>query len=132
MNSWADIVWATWAEAAGDQAGDLRYIFRDNVSNGATQYVIELIEGSLQDGEVSSSLKLPWPGHTYSLTDDRGLALLGSQHGVGISWLYVNGRKALGMRDQIKVTVFTGQPDPPSQYDDYYLLWDLGPPPPRV
>ncbi|KAL8933309.1 MAG: hypothetical protein Q9216_006424 [Gyalolechia sp. 2 TL-2023] len=128
LHTWADIVWSIWAKAAGDKAGDLRYVLQYDIVTLSTQYVIESIEGHLKEGEVSRSLDLPWPGHTYNLMDDRGLALLGCSHGVGIAWLYRNGRKALGVRDHITVTIFTGPSRQRSQYNQYYLLWDLGAP----
>ncbi|KAL8830066.1 MAG: hypothetical protein Q9170_005909 [Blastenia crenularia] len=131
FNRWSDVVWAIWNEVAGEYTGDLRYILRNSINTLSTQYLIELIEGSLKNDQVSMSLELRWPGHTYNMMDERGLALLGSSHGVGISWLYVTGRKYLGLRDQLTVTVFTGRPNIPSRTDEYYLLWDLGPPPRR-
>ncbi|KAL8925059.1 MAG: hypothetical protein Q9208_003743 [Pyrenodesmia sp. 3 TL-2023] len=130
MNSWADVVWAIWAHTAGSQAGDLRYIFQDNITTDITKKIIEMIEGVKE--EDARSLNLPWPGHTFMMDSTEGLTLLGSPHGVGLSWLYYNGRAALGARNQIKVTIFSSPqpvdpPNSPTGFFNYYMLWDLGP-----
>lgn len=78
---------------------------------------------------MADGMDLPWPGRKFGVKETNGLALLGSPHGVGVSWLYVNGRADLGRRDQISVTMFSG-PDVEGQdtgYFRYYMLWDLGP-----
>ncbi|KAI4154441.1 MAG: hypothetical protein L6R39_001382 [Caloplaca ligustica] len=128
MHNWANVVWALWDRGAGDQAGTLRYIFHDHVITDTTQHLMEKVEG-MENDERSKELKLPWPGHTYKMDDRRGLALLGSPHGMGTVWMYLNGRAKLGVRNNIQVTIFTGQYDEnlPTPYDAYYMLWDLGP-----
>lgn len=130
MNSWADVVWAIWAHTAGSKAGDLRYIFHDNITTDITKKIIEMIEGVKEEDE--RSLELPWPGRTYAVDSPQGLTLLGSPHGVGISWLYYNGRAVLGARNQIEVTIFSSPqpvepPRSPTGFYNYYMVWDLGP-----
>ncbi|KAL8749434.1 MAG: hypothetical protein Q9184_006812 [Pyrenodesmia sp. 2 TL-2023] len=130
LNSWADVVWAIWAHTAGDQAGDLRYIFQDNITTDITKKIIEVIEGVKE--EDARSLDLPWPGRTFTVDSPEGLTLLGSPHGVGVSWLYHNGRAVMGARNQIKVTIFSSPqpvnpPNSPTGFFNYYMLWDLGP-----
>ncbi|KAL8900550.1 MAG: hypothetical protein Q9207_005642 [Kuettlingeria erythrocarpa] len=132
MNSWADIVWGIWAHTAGSssKAGDLRYIFHDNITTDITKKLIEMIEGVKEEDE--RSLELPWPGRTYAVDSQQGLTLLGSPHGVGVSWLYWNGRAVLGARKEIKVTIFSSPqpvepPRSPTGFYNYYMAWDLGP-----
>ncbi|KAI4169198.1 MAG: hypothetical protein LQ343_005860 [Gyalolechia ehrenbergii] len=106
MHDWADIVWAIWQEKAGTQAGDLQYTLHNTIAKLSTRQLMELIEG-IEADEVIRELKLPWPGHSYNIGTPQGLTLLGSRHGVRIAWLYINGRKALGLRNSIQVTIFT-------------------------
>ncbi|KAL8904679.1 MAG: hypothetical protein Q9207_003098 [Kuettlingeria erythrocarpa] len=130
MHNWANVVWAVWQDATKAQAADLRYIFHENLINPSTLRIMEIIEGS-QSNEVQKTLKLRWPGHKYRIDSPGGLALLGSSHGVGTAWIYINGRKELGLRktEDMTVTVFTGQvfEGRDEGRDNYYLLWDLGP-----
>ncbi|KAL8831349.1 MAG: hypothetical protein Q9170_005342 [Blastenia crenularia] len=127
LNSWADVVWAMWKQTAGDQAGDLRYIFHNFLSTKTTQLIIEAIEG--RPGEdIREGWDLPYPGQKYKIDSPNGLALLGSPHGVGISWLYVNGRADLGVRNEITVSIFSGMKTEGDDdgYFKYYMVWDLG------
>ena len=127
MNSWADVTWSIWKQVAGDAAGDLQYIFDDHITTATTKQLIESVEGLGAD--MADRLDLPWPGHKYGVETPNGLALLGSPHGVGVSWLYVNGKGDLGKREGITVTVFSGPEGGgivPSGRFDYFLLWDLG------
>ncbi|KAL8933626.1 MAG: hypothetical protein Q9216_006284 [Gyalolechia sp. 2 TL-2023] len=127
LNSWADVVWAIWKQTAGGQAGDLRYIFQNHITTSTTKLIMEAIEGLGED--MADGMDLPYPGRNFKIDSANGLALLGSPHGVGVSWLYVNGRTDLGARNQITVSIFTG-PELEGQdtgYFRYYMLWDLGP-----
>lgn len=130
MRNWANIVWAVWQDAIKAQAADLRYIFHENLITPSTLRIMEIIEGS-QSNEVRKTLKLRFPGHKYRVDSPGGLALLGSSHGVGRAWMYINGRNELGLRkvEDMTVTVFTGQvlEGKDEGRDNYHLLWDLGP-----
>ncbi|KAL8749764.1 MAG: hypothetical protein Q9184_006676 [Pyrenodesmia sp. 2 TL-2023] len=130
LNSWADVTWAVWAHMAGNRAHNLRWIFHDDITTEATQYLMETVSDVAGGDEYSRPLKLPWPGHRYDMRDRNGLALLGSPHGTGLGWLYVIGRKILGERDieKIPVTVFTGRQEDEDEDDKYFMLWDMGQP----
>lgn len=141
LHSWADVTWAVWAHIAGNRAHNLRWIFHHDISTEVTQSLMETVSDVAHGDEYERPLKLPWPGHRFDMKDRRGLALLGSPHGTGLGWLYVIGRKRLGVRDteKITVTIFTGWREEDDD-DKYFMLWDLGqprlgisiPPPPSV
>ncbi|KAL8747848.1 MAG: hypothetical protein Q9184_007547 [Pyrenodesmia sp. 2 TL-2023] len=166
MSTWADLTWAIWLDTCTtfssssssnpsssnlspqtpnnnptnkNKASTLRYILRHNIFTRTTLSLIDLIEHVQQTDPAVRPLRLPWPGHTYALESKEGMALLGSLHGGGVSWLYVVGRKTLGERPtgEMTVTVFTGpRPPPPAAVgggaqgpergDFYFLLFYLG------
>ncbi|KAL8938356.1 MAG: hypothetical protein Q9216_003936, partial [Gyalolechia sp. 2 TL-2023] len=129
MHTWADVTWSIWAHEAGGRAQDLRYIIQYDIVTLVTQSLMETIAKIEHGDKPTKSLKLPWPGRTFDMKEENGLALLGSPHGVGISWLYGNGRAVLNARDVegVKVTIFTGQlyEDDRTKEDMYFMLWDL-------
>lgn len=99
LNRWSDFVWALWKDLAGDKTSSLQYIFRDNVDNGDTKYIMEQV-ASTQDALVSSgNLHMPFPGKTYSVNDKEGAALLGTPHGSGTAWLMIDHGRELGGRE---------------------------------
>lgn len=113
LNRWSDVVWFVWAKQAGNQAGNLRYIFRDNVINDDTKGVIDQIFGI-----PSKSLDLPWPGKTFDVEKTKeGKGLLGTPHGAGIAWMLADHKAELGDR-ALKITVFTSG-------KNYYMLFEL-------
>ncbi|KAL8721270.1 MAG: hypothetical protein Q9225_002012 [Loekoesia sp. 1 TL-2023] len=113
LNRWSDVVWFIWAKQAGNQAGNLRYIFRDNITNDDTRGVIDQIFGI-----PSKSLDLPWPGKTFDVEKTKeGKGLLGTPHGAGIAWMLADHKAELGNR-ALKITVFTSD-------KNYYMLFEL-------
>lgn len=109
MNRWSDIVWLLWAKEAGDQAKNLRFIFRDKVNGNVTRGIIERIH-QLEDHP--DTLDLPWPGHTYDMRTDDGKALLGTPHGIGVAYLIRDHSNVLGRKIPF-VHVFTVSNEPP-------------------
>ncbi|KAL8993860.1 MAG: hypothetical protein Q9169_006031 [Polycauliona sp. 2 TL-2023] len=102
LNRWSDIVWFLWAKKAGDQAGDLRYIFKDNVVNQGTRAVIDQVFKI-----PPNTLDLKWPGKTFDVrTGNEGKALLGTPLGNGIAWILADNKQVLGDRS-LKITCFT-------------------------
>ena len=71
INRWNDVVWTIWADTAGGAAGNLQYIFRDNIVNDDTKGIIEEAVAPLE------MKNLPWPGKKFSVDDISGQALLG-------------------------------------------------------
>ncbi|KAL8830745.1 MAG: hypothetical protein Q9170_005594 [Blastenia crenularia] len=95
LNRWSDIVWYLWSREAGDQAKNLRYIFRDKTNNGVTRAIIDHINGL---EEHPDTLDLPWPGHTYDMRTDDGKALLGTPHGIGVAFLIADHSNVLARK----------------------------------
>ncbi|KAL9595389.1 MAG: hypothetical protein Q9219_006464 [cf. Caloplaca sp. 3 TL-2023] len=122
MRTWADVVWAIWAHEAGDRASGLRFIYRDNIVTPVTRYLIEKVEG-INNDQLTMGLNLPWSGHKHLKDTEEFFALLGSNHGAGVAYLYITGKATLGPKSDVSVTVFTA--DIPDRA--YYMVWDLGP-----
>ncbi|KAI4281388.1 MAG: hypothetical protein L6R38_003722 [Xanthoria sp. 2 TBL-2021] len=91
---WSDIIWLLWTHEAGLLGTpNLRYIFRANIITPETRELIEYIEVEKED-----QLHLPWPGHTYDMSTEEGLALLATSHGQGIAYLIADHSQALGRK----------------------------------
>ena len=119
---WSDLVWFVWAKQAGEEAGNLRYIFRDNVINSDTKGVIDQIFKIPRN-----TFDQPWPpgpGKTFDVaTTDAGKALLGTPHGSGIAWMMADHKDTLGERG-LKVTCFTSDGFFKTE-NNYYMLFEL-------
>ncbi|KAL9579435.1 MAG: hypothetical protein Q9212_005112 [Teloschistes hypoglaucus] len=127
MNSWADVIWATWSHESPPTApGNLQYIIRVNVVNPITKAIIERVCYPNNGEGEADQLDLPWPGRTFSTNKRNGQALLGTPHGVGTTWLSVLGKRSLGNRGAPSVTVWSAENLAGSF--TYFLLWDLGTP----
>ncbi|KAL8911897.1 MAG: hypothetical protein Q9171_003024 [Xanthocarpia ochracea] len=121
LNRWSDVAWFLWAQKVGDQAGDLRYIFKDNVINKNTKAVMDQVLKV-----PSNTLDLPWPGNTFDVrTGNDGKALLGPPLGSGIARLLATNKQILGERS-LKITCFTSDAFfKDEKKNNYYLLFDL-------
>ncbi|KAL8722328.1 MAG: hypothetical protein Q9225_001176 [Loekoesia sp. 1 TL-2023] len=109
LNRWSDIVWFLWSREAGNQAKDLRYVFRDKVNNEETRGIIDKIH---RREDRPDTLDLPWPGDTYDMRTDDGKALLGSPHGIGLAYLIRDHSNVLGRKIPF-AHVFTVSNAPP-------------------
>ncbi|KAL8703780.1 MAG: hypothetical protein Q9201_003045 [Fulgogasparrea decipioides] len=119
MHRWSDVVWFMWTKQAGNQAGNLRYIFRDNVINNDTKSVIDQVFKI-----PSYSFDLKWPGETFDVaTTDDGKALLGTPHGAGIAWMLADNRDVLG-ESGLKITCFSSDGYFKGE-NGYYMLFEL-------
>lgn len=124
------MVWFLWAKYAGNDAGNLRYIIRDNVVNDDTKGVIDQIFNS-----KTNALYQPWPGKTFDIRKppseqgksktegDNARALLGTPHGAGIAWMLADHRDKLGDKS-LKITVFTSD-DMFAPKIAYYMVFEL-------
>ena len=91
VHRWSDIVWAYWtslADEAGVPRSNLRYIFRDNVVNADTKFIMERVAGMPDSANSVWKLDLPFPGRTFRVDTDQGAALLGTPHGYVLSSIF--------------------------------------------
>jgi len=112
LQSWSDIAWLQWAKIAGENAKNLRYVFRSPVANTEAQWLIN------RAFQLSSKELSTWPGVEFEMTTDEGKALLSSPNGAGVAYLLFTHKRQLGRKTISKVTVFADdgkkQPRPPS------------------
>ncbi|KAL8737789.1 MAG: hypothetical protein Q9181_001352 [Wetmoreana brouardii] len=102
----------------------LRYIGHDFIGNEITdpvmRYIFEQEEAKAKaEGKRFST---EYPGLTFGLDTNNGLALLGTPNGVGTAWLLMDRFTQLGPR-KLTVTIFTGIDE-----DDLYMIWHLDDP----
>ncbi|KAL8840363.1 MAG: hypothetical protein Q9170_001378 [Blastenia crenularia] len=115
LNRFSDVIWTVW-NTLTKTPHDLRYIGQNSISNDDTIAIMKRIFNRPQaKGPVI------WPGLSYTLQQDEGLALLGSPNGLGIAWLLIDRAGKLGPRFP-KVTIFT---EPGGK--NYRMWWDLRP-----
>ncbi|KAL8992731.1 MAG: hypothetical protein Q9169_006883 [Polycauliona sp. 2 TL-2023] len=105
LSRWSDIIYLLWRHEAGLlNLRNLRYIFRSNIITPLTRDLIEYIEVSDEN-----DLHLPWPGHTYDMNSEDGLALLATAHGQGVAYLIADHNDVLGRKIPM-ARVFTELP----------------------
>ncbi|KAL8977243.1 MAG: hypothetical protein Q9177_006681 [Variospora cf. flavescens] len=119
LHRWSDVVWQNWTAIAGDDARHLRYILHENVWTQSVRRLMEYMEGEKPD-----KLNLPYPGKLYDMQSDNGVALLGTPHGVGVTWLIADHSNALE-RKIPAVRVFTTSATRSRDSKVYNLLFEL-------
>ncbi|KAL8693753.1 MAG: hypothetical protein Q9218_001498 [Villophora microphyllina] len=122
LNRFSDMAWTMWSdvvarnEAANGPVdtfevnkrfettdpGRLRYIGRDAIINDDTEAIMQHIFRDKGEG----SLQAPYPGHTFSMDQREGLALLGTPNGGGTAYLLMDRLAVLGKRKPT-VTIWT-------------------------
>jgi hypothetical protein len=112
LQGWSDIAWLQWAEIAGENAKNLRYVFRSPVANTEAQWLIN------RTFQLSGKGLKAWPGVDFDMATDEGKALLSSPNSAGVAYLLFTHERHLGRKTISKVTVFADdgkkQPRPPS------------------
>ncbi|KAG7008294.1 hypothetical protein G7Y79_00006g019140 [Physcia stellaris] len=104
---WSDIVWIVWASLAktDTEASSLKYIFRHDIINEETIFVIEEIFGvsrrNFPDGEE-------WPGRKLVPNEESFWAVLGTPHGRGIAYLIRDHPNELPGKSIESINVFRG------------------------
>ncbi|KAL8708992.1 MAG: hypothetical protein Q9220_006201 [cf. Caloplaca sp. 1 TL-2023] len=112
----SDMIWTVYNKLAGEaNSGGLRYIMHNYVVNGDSESVMEyIVEKS--GGNVDN---LPWPGKTFGMDQDEGLALLGVPNGLATAYLMIDRAALLGRRNP-KITIFKCG-------SAFCMLWDMVP-----
>lgn len=143
LNRWSDLVWTMWTDSVARRgstttagatttttaatasftasASSLRYIFRDNVVNDNTKFVMERVAGMEDTASSVDALDLPYPGRTVDVNSDEGAALLGTPHGLGCAYLMIDHGQELGRRG-LKITMYTAVEEGKNKY---FLLFDM-------
>ncbi|KAJ5403995.1 hypothetical protein N7509_003866 [Penicillium cosmopolitanum] len=107
----SDVYFLRWQDIASrKQLRNLKYFFRLHVINTQSKAIAAQAFG----GEPVPR----WPGRSFDLSTDEGLAILGTPNGAGVAWFLINHKPELGVRAPNKVTVFStlaqdayGQPE---------------------
>ncbi|KAL8727430.1 MAG: hypothetical protein Q9181_005717 [Wetmoreana brouardii] len=119
---WSDMAWVMWKDILerndpknghadtfevnkryGPQdPGRLRYLGHDFIINDSTEAIIKHIIRAHRDGAEEA----PWPGLTYGMDTDEGLALLGTPNGVATTWILIDRFEDMGVRKPT-VTIWT-------------------------
>lgn len=133
LNRLSDALWTVWKLLTPANARSLRWIGHDIIVNQDTVTITQ----NIFDAEKHTH-DVPWPGLTYGLDKDEGLAMLGMPNRLGIAWLMINHHRFLGERLDLKVTIWSvaeaaRMADISDSEDDEgapdhicLMLWDLG------
>jgi hypothetical protein len=112
---WSDVVFIEWQSQAINRGLDIRelnYVFRLEIKNADTIEVVQRILG----GEFRA-----WPGVDVQMSDDAGLAMLGTPNGRGVAWLLATHKEQFGRRTIESVTVWSD----PSDSNDHQPVYNI-------
>ncbi|KAL8931839.1 MAG: hypothetical protein Q9216_007053 [Gyalolechia sp. 2 TL-2023] len=120
LNRFSDIIWAVWnTVSTTTPARDLRYLAHDTVSNPDTKEIMKFVFNNR--GPAKGAVK--WPGLTFGMDQEEGLALLGTPNGLGTAWLLIDRARELGARVP-RVTIFSPFPETGGSFR---MVWDMRP-----
>ncbi|KAL8936071.1 MAG: hypothetical protein Q9211_004364 [Gyalolechia sp. 1 TL-2023] len=117
LNRFSDVIWAVW-NTVSKTPHDLRYLAHDTVTNKDT---IDIMRFIFNKSPAKGLIK--WPGLTFGVDQDEGLALLGTPNGSGTAWLLIDRAKELGQRLP-RVTIFSPFPETDG---NFRMIWDMRP-----
>ncbi|KAF2870565.1 hypothetical protein BDV95DRAFT_63525 [Massariosphaeria phaeospora] len=108
----SDLLWAAYEPYSGSR---LRHVMSCDINNEETRAIMFRALGN----------KAPttWPGTSFDINSDEGLALLGSPNGYGFAYLLIQRKAELGNRCITRATVFrppvirAREPDPMLLFD---------------
>ncbi|KAJ4345209.1 uncharacterized protein N0V89_011338 [Didymosphaeria variabile] len=101
LRSSADLLWGLWCRD-NPNIKNIKYFWTQQVANPETASII------------ASALKMwgkevtGWPGATFSMESDEGLALLGSPNAISFGYFLTSHKKELGNKRITKAQVFWG------------------------
>lgn len=107
----ADLLWGLWYRD-NPNIKNLRYFWAQNVMNIQTSNI------------VASALNIwgkeltGWPGATFDMDSDEGMALLGSPNAISFAYLLVSHKEQLGNKKITKAQVFFGNENSRSPIED--------------
>jgi hypothetical protein len=106
----ADLLWGLWYRDNPDLK-NIHYFWAQNVANAQTA------------GIIASALKIwgkelsGWPGVTFYMDTDEGMALLGSPNAISFGYFLVSHKRELGNKRITKAQVFWGNENSKRQMD---------------
>jgi hypothetical protein len=92
ITAWSDVTfleWQTQAQASGQDVKQLKYIIRYEIATAETTAIIEQAVGEEWQ-------ETQWPGLIISMNEERGRAILGTPHGLGVAYLLATHKLHLG------------------------------------
>jgi hypothetical protein len=114
------VEWQYQARTRGLPISELNYVFRIEITNADTIKVIQRILGGAFR---------PWPGVSVPMTNEAGLAMLGTPNGRGVAWLLATHKEQFGKKTIESVTVWSDSDnpnDPQPLYYAYFVIVPLG------
>ncbi|KAJ8106913.1 hypothetical protein OPT61_g9226 [Boeremia exigua] len=121
----SDMAWGAWRRkhSPGQPLGGIKKFFVDHIVNRVTiELVAEALKTyELEEGEIRPESVPNWPGLTFDMNTEQGLAMLGSPNGIAIGYFLAQHKTQLGGNKYVsKVQVFTNPEDDDSPY---LLFW---------
>jgi len=110
LKHWSDIAFHQWAHSQHPQEGvrNLKFIMRENISNEDTLAVVN----SILDASHRQSQDCTPSGLYLDMNSDHAIALLGTAHGAGVSWLLAQHRDQLGHKVIAGIRIFYSDEPP--------------------
>ncbi|KAK7731072.1 hypothetical protein SLS53_008874 [Cytospora paraplurivora] len=103
LRHWSDVAFLQWTKVAGQKTKSLKHIIQSSISNAQTKTRIQ--EALKKTGYKKTPT---WAkAATFTMTEEAGLALLGSPNGAGCGFLLIGHKKQLGVKKITKVTVWS-------------------------
>lgn len=102
LQRWSDVVWLLWAMACEEEGvgvGNLKYVFRVNIINDDTNFIVSKALESTSVG--------PWPGKEFEMDTDQGKAILATPNGRGVAWFLIDHQTQMGTKTVKSVVVFS-------------------------
>jgi hypothetical protein len=99
LRALSDIFWAYWLRDNPNTA-NIHYFWMMDIANTDTE---EIIVRALHNVKKSIS---SWPGVTFTMDTEEGMAILGSANGAVFAWFLIQHKEQLGNKWIPKVTTF--------------------------
>ena len=101
---YSDVLFLEYSKLAGRAKVDialLEHLLFLNIENSNTWSVALRALMNKNDGKMDIPL---WPGTEFSMDEAEGKALLGTQIGGPVAWLFIQHKKAFGSKSVVKVS----------------------------
>ncbi|KAF2437314.1 hypothetical protein P171DRAFT_180271 [Karstenula rhodostoma CBS 690.94] len=106
----ADLLWGFWYRDNPD-IRNIRYFWAQNVQNIQTSRIVASVL-KMRGKELTG-----WPGATFDMDTDEGLALLGSPNAISFGYFLISHKKELGNKKITKARIFFGNENSKSPMD---------------